>query len=651
MDSDSPVYYLLYTADYKNIQDQNSINSQPLLKKWRLNKSNIMLKYELGEMLGANGAALRYEVEEKTLQHTLAISEAVVKSFFYQELASQIKSKKLILYFQFLIRDEIYAIIKQACVIEYYRREGISIGAQDSQIILPDIGIFKILKECWQFNGLPLIIDASIAPRAIRGLMFVKFARGCARRFMLIVAGAFPKVKNCEKQLPGFNNNEGAIACHYVEGIDLSRRSDIMWFPGSGIDPKRVLIYFTNLNHRTGELIKKDIVCAIEELGFRWVALKNNIIEGQRGLYWTPGKFKNKIAAFKNKPADAIEKWICKNSTILSEEIHYWRCFYDDFNIKVNFIVDEGAITNIAQAIAFDINKNNPGALVGLQRSEMLMHRIGNHPKHVFFLWSKRSSRILGDTDKINQRVLTGFPYAVCAGRKSENNYAASLKQKGADFIIALFDNAFGSDIHYSQNAMAEFYQSFLRMVIDNKDIGLIIKSKKPAVIRNLTVIHSLLKHALETGRCVRMDNEWGRFPSDASCGSDISIGCGISSAIIEAALSGCRGIHYDVTHYLSHDFYRWDKDNLIFNNLNKLLTCLEQYKNKDPQAMNLGDWSAYLDKLNPFTDAKGGERMGLYMRFLLEGFNRKMGITEAIAHANKNYASIWGSDKIDIIN
>ena len=80
------------------------------------------------------------------------------------------------------------------------------------------------------------------------------------------------------------------------------------------------------------------------------------------------------------------------------------------------------------------------------------------------------------------------------------------------------------NDIPYSKTMLLEFYRSFLNLVIDNSHIGLIIKSKKPDILPRLTELDQILKQALDTHRCIIVDNPQKQLPVYASNASDISL-------------------------------------------------------------------------------------------------------------------------------
>ena len=151
----------------------------------------------------------------------------------------------------------------------------------------------------------------------------------------------------------------------------------------------------------------------------------------------------------------------------------------------------------------------------------------------------------------------------------------------------------------------------------------------------------------METGRCLVLAESLGRLASDAAHPADIAVGIGISSAVIEAVIAGCKGIHYDVSGLQSHTFYKWGYKKVIFDDIDKMMVSLKRYKENPNNEPELGDWSLHLDELDPFRDGRGGERIGTYIHWLLEVFNKGGSRDEAIQYANKLYSEQWGGDKI----
>lgn len=612
-----------------------------------------MLEYNLGEMKGTNSSALRYEVDALVYSHTLRISEIVVSSGIYKKILKKVPSERVSLYFQYVIRKTIYPFVRQASVIRWYKRNGKIVPFNERTVCVPHHGIFLEFKNLWSFEDVPIKLEN----RLLFNIRHNNWLKNTIKT----------SIKKCTKNF-GFQKRNyalpmrldlyGNIACHYNEGLDLMRRNDINWFLKSGINPERVLIYFdhnysTSSKAKVGNLVKKEVIQWIEKQGFRWVALEKNVIENQGKHYWQPPSLPKGFTTDNDIAKNQIDEWIVNVANDLLDKVHYWRCFYDEFDIRINHISEEGMLENIAQAIAFDIDKTKPGILIGRQRSEFFsLHAmdIGFHPKHIFFIWNNRVVDYLNPNYDQNETfIISGYTHDIFLVKKAQPSYCLfqKLKAKGVNFTIALFDTVYGLHSPVSKNELREFYQTFFQWVKQDPMVGLIIKSKKSFIIDTIFFEDHLYKEVLETGRCVRIEDELGRLPLEASLHADMAVGIGISSAVIEAVIGGCKGILYDCTCFKSHEFYRWGYEQIIFDNLQRLSVALKRYKEEPNNEPKLGDWSEHLDELDPFRDGRGGERMGTYIRWVLESFDAGKNRDEAIRNANEQYAKKWGEDKI----
>lgn len=615
----------------------------------------VMLEYQLGEMKGTNGSVLRHEVEARAMELAISISRKIESTSIYKQLIKRLPSQRILLYFQYIIKKEIYPFVRQGCVIQWYKRNDKTIPFRESFVKIPKSGVFILFNECWNFEDIPIKFGEPIFYSIKNWGKLKKLIKNYLKAFVVKTCRSFNEFKK-SKDISFLTKQRGMVACHYTEGVDPSRRNDLNWYKGIGILPERVLIYFddNNIDNSKGIKVEKETVRQIEKQGFKWVVLKKRIVKGENNNYWQPPEISKDLFIEKGIARNKVEKWIVDVMNDLLTQVHYWQSFYNEFNIRINYTAEEGLAKNIAQAIAFDIEKAMHGFLIGKQRSEIFLphslYCIGYHPKHVFFVWNKRLGQYFSPNYNQNDVfITTGYTNELFGMNEdvSNLNFCQKLRSQGVNFVVALFDNMCGPNALFSKKGMAEFYQSILQWLLDDSTIGLIIKSKKPFVINNLPEIHSSLNKALKTGRCIKIENEVGYFPSEASSGADMAIGCGISSALIEAVIGGCRGIHYDMTNLKSHEFYKWRYEKIIFDNLDRMMKSLKRYKENPDNEPKLGDWTPYLDELDPFRDGRGGERMGTYMRWLLEAFDSGKNRNEAMEYANKLYSERWGSDKV----
>jgi hypothetical protein len=602
-------------------------------------------EYSMGDMRFIDGGSLLYEAYRVTSEVTIAMVKGLRAFPMYQKLISILPSNKVALYFEKRIYNEIFPIIKLLCIVRWYIHNGDEHRCHS--IIWRDNDFFNELQYAWP--------DKTVVLTSYRYLFSLSWIRSYIKKLYNLGQDIFAYYIRLTSLKP-CPNEKSCIAVHYAEGIDLKRRSDLFWYQGSMIDAKRVIIYFDrSYNHS----ITKEHTRQIESMGMRWLSLcwRGDVPFSIRNVWRPPLKKYHLLVTFREENAHCLkeismtEKWLFKAGIDLLNDIGYWQAFYQMFNVKIHIDAVEGGLQNIAQNIALDFVG---GICVGKQRSEwtaLISDLVGCYPDHVFFSWNCQSPTYLQKNKNENDYcIISGFPFDSTFSEKRSKNLhiRKSLHDRGVKFVIALYDNMYGDDNCFSKAMMLSFYKNFLEWVIEDREVWLVIKSKKPQILNNMTEIRNLLIEANSTGRCVLMDNEYGRLPSEAAFVADIAVGIGISSALSEAVIAGCRGIHCDLTKSYSHLFYyKWGYKKIIFDDIDELMAALRRFKENPQNEPCLGDFSPAIDQLDPFRDGRAGERAGTYMRWFLEAVDAGEIRDRALQWANERYAKDWGVDKV----
>jgi hypothetical protein len=606
------------------------------------------LFYDLGEMRSEDGSALRYELEVTASRLAIEISHFIAVHPRYREVEEKTGSAKTLLYFQKVIKDEIYPAVRKLCVLRWYLRNEGALPPGEETVSLAPSPVNMLLARVWPDQTIPLRFKKDVSPgnflralnRSLRSWVRRSIDGFWARYFRWKYADFFQR----------FPLKENMIAVQMAEGVDIERRSDIVWYPKSEIDPERVLLYFSWPDH---EPVDENTVAFIETMGMKWVFLnKPSTIIRNAPVWYPPPYHRKKVQDLNLNSADQTEKWIARTGEALLALVDYWSAFYRAFNIRIHCVTGGGELKYIAQSIAFDLHGTKDGFLVGTERSELHWPGVcilGWYPVDIFFTWTPRAGQYLSpNVNQMITSVSTGYPNDIVFRPKRAE--AAELKDllrsRGIDYTIALLDNVHGGNAAHSTANMERFYLAFLDWLLEDPNLGIVIKSKKPSVLQRLPRALPILERAEATGRCIRLGNEFGRLPVDASFASDISVGMGISSAVIEAAIAGCRAIHCDLTHLRSHEFYEWGYERILFDDLDRLLAVMKVHKSNPAANPEFGDWTPFLDRLDPFRDGRAGERMGNYLRWCLTGFDEGMDRNKVILRANEKYRDQWGSDK-----
>lgn len=558
----------------------------------------------------------------------------------YKDFSTAIGSDKVPFYFQGRLRAEIKPYVIRIL--------------KNRKAYVPEKHIFLLLRELLESYGIPMNKNSKLSRIHELGSLSLKEFLG---RKMLLIANIWNRLwYDCKiEELKG---NNPMVGVHFGEGIGIGRRSDVHWFPQSKVEPDRVLLFINenSLEKKYGLFVRPNKPL-LKELGvspFKWVLVPQKRLIGIYKGVWAPKKIKlpKWVNALNEKISDGFDKWIFNICKELLCEIDFWKSFLEEFNVKILYYSGEGSTAVIVQGIAFDVLGEKGGFTVGKQRSDIghsLKFLTTYHTKDIVFTWNRRNPEYFKPPcNRVCSQIVAGHPNDANFLQHivEMEDVKRQFNKKGVTFVVALFDTAHGENIYNFLSAEVELvYTRFLNWMLEDNTLGFVIKSKKPIILKTLPNIHSLLKSAEATGRCIRLPFSY--FPSAAAQVADVVVGLNVSTAATEAVIAGCRGVHYHSSFPRTHEYYRWGYGKLVFDNLDLMMNALKSYKADKSSNPELGNWTPYLDLIDPFRDGRAGERMGTYFKWCLEGFDEGLNRDEVMSRANKKYASLWGDDKV----
>jgi polysaccharide biosynthesis PFTS motif protein len=608
------------------------------------------LPYHMGIMKGEDGSSLGYDADRKVLHYTLLISKAISETDIYKELMKRLPSKRVIAFINVIIRDQLQPIVYQASAIQWYKRQGAEITKDESVVFCQEPAMVHLLERFWDFENISIRIKESPKSQLKTRLKKVveKFLRASGRYFSKYRDFLY-KIKNEKDSSQG-----DTVAVLYCYGVGADR-NDIPWYANRGISPDEVLICLEHLEPDMGEVIRQ-----IEERGFRWVVIVNDINSFMKKVKncWFPPILPGKLF-LEDLEGGVVEKWLNDLFNSLIADVYLWMSFIREFKVRVFYLCTEADSDQFSKAIAFDVMETRgttegwSGIVIGRQRSEIFSNFIdylGMPPVHLYFIWNRRSYNYFNVSHSaIDCYIISGFTFDLPEKQTVHNIFADTLRKNGARFIVSFYDNAFHlPNFLLSYDDIRRIYTTLLAWVIEDSSVGLLIKPKKTWMLNQIHEIQPLLKEALNTGRLINIKSDRNQIHAfGISHGVDMSIGCLISSPLIESVIYGGRGIMLDVSKLKTHEFYDWGYESIIFDDLERMMTKLKMYKDNREDEPSLGDWTPYLDELDPFEDRKGGYKQGFYMKYIFDALSDGKTRDEAISHANILYGRKWGSDKV----
>ena len=166
-----------------------------------------------------------------------------------------------------------------------------------------------------------------------------------------------------------------------------------------------------------------------------------------------------------------------------------------------------------------------------------------------------------------------------------------------------------------------------------------------------------LLAEAEVTGRCYVYEGS-GRHttsapPVLAGLSADVCLHGHLSAgtAAVECALEGIPTLLIDREGCPDSKFYELPEGKVIFKNwLDAIDALMEHFK--APQGIpGFGDWSEIIGEFDPFRDGKAANRIGTYLHWLIQGYEKGLNRDVIMADAAQRYSKNWGNDKVISIN
>lgn len=457
-------------------------------------------------------------------------------------------------------------------------------------------------------------------------------------------------------------NNQPMVGVLHAQGVDLSKKTDYFWFPDSGIDPRRILVYF---KYHCWPLTKEKIKF-IENYNMQWVNLLPWKLPRLRIFSASPEFYKMPHPLYIKKLLNTISEvfkllvicfvkakrvffWQWLHLANLLDRVALYEAFFSLYNVKAHFGLYEAGADMVASNIGMELAG---GVDMGSHWSNFDISFLSYGKSHdVHFIWGPYYQKHFFERELYNFQYIAfiGYPYDYLFEKCKEKAapYRQALSKNGAKFIVCFFDQLYHLDKPKANENIKNIYEALLNKVINDPAFGLITKPKK---IRNfwerplLESLKPLAEKAEKTGRCLFL--EGSVFTNVASQAADLVIGFGVySTPTLEAALSGMPAITCDLQDFSAHPFYKNGYNSIVFNNLDVMMESIEKFRNKTDN--KIGDYSFILDEIDPFRDGKSSQRIGVFIKWLLEEFDKGNNKDLSIVQVLDKYRKEWGSDKV----
>jgi len=318
---------------------------------------------------------------------------------------------------------------------------------------------------------------------------------------------------------------------------------------------------------------------------------------------------------------------------------NYWAEFFKRYNIKIH--ISWYKFYDKSFPILEAMNKVG-GVSILYQRSyEPNSETLNDTYSDIYFSFSNHCK-----PKNASYCIVTGFlgDFRFNLLKKESYFIKKTLRNNGCEHIIAYLDENSAEYTLVKDEDTQKSYEFILNKVLNDKRLGLVLKPKFLKTLKKrLGNVYNLIIKAQKINRCFIFDSSYP--PSAAALVSDITIHSDLcaGTAGIEAALTGTPTLLLDMYKFKSplHELGDW----VVFQNIESLWWAVEERLKF--KKSGIGDWSRYIDKIDPFRDGLAINRMSDYLKWLMEGFKADLPRETILADAAERYRKIWGEDKV----
>lgn len=361
-----------------------------------------------------------------------------------------------------------------------------------------------------------------------------------------------------------------------------------------------------------------------------------------------------KVLAGVLRPLEA--NWLAGQRLAFRSQKDYWKRLFERQNVKVftTWFKYNGDHCAIGEAL-----RELGGVLAVYQRSFE-----GNPTVQtalladIYFGFSCQGATVeAGATSSIDCYVTTGYlgDHRFPLVREEAGKVRRMLQQNGARHIVAYFDEGSFPDARWGVGArrLQAHYAFLLEKLLGERDFGLVLKPKVPStLVQRLGPVGELLVRAIGTGRChVYTDGvlQGSAPPAQAALSADLAIHGSVASgtAAVEAALAGVPTVLLDDDGWKMSPLYKLGTGRVVFGDWESLWHTWKENRIRPGAVPGFADWSPILDEIDPFRDGRAAERMGTFLKWVIEGFSVGQSREAVLAQAADRYRRAWGKDKI----
>ncbi len=485
---------------------------------------------------------------------------------------------------------------------------------------------------------------------AVRFTLLMKGIRGAAVRFY---HGVIPGPVSVP---PSPSTSMARLGVDYHGNLNLTRaehHSDLFFLRSASIPGSDLVVLFSHSHDPLDAAKREDLrQSGIEAIALDRCATQVKDITILSGRGYEPDfRWIRKSGLCRS----AEWNWLIRQEAYYDMERRWWSSVFGRSGIKIFLTWFKYAATHCVLSAALE---ESDGVLAIYQRShEEVSSPFTAVSSDILFAFSPANAeKERRSGSRIRYHIATGYygDHRFPLLRSAALEISRKIRRAGAARILAYFDeNTLEDDRWYPGHDSARVHYAFLlEQVLSNSWLGLVLKPKIPKSLRRrLGPVAELLRRAEETGRCMVIGEGSHHSltpPALAALAADVAIHGHLYAATagVESALAGVPTVLLDGEGCRDSDLYRLGPGRVVFQSWEDLWRICQEHFQKGPVA-GFGDWSLLLPDLDPFRDGRAAERIGIYVKWLLDGYRSGRRRDEVLADAAMRYGKKWGYDKI----
>jgi hypothetical protein len=464
--------------------------------------------------------------------------------------------------------------------------------------------------------------------------------------FEFIVKFNSPLIKHDSKSDPA---RFGVEAAWGTGGREGGRLDDLFWWRNISLPGNRVAYLYER-----GDVHPKfSEVENLKSLGIQPIVTNSKLAGDWPQLHFNTRQkkslsrlicdlFRAVKLTFKSMSRKTLEEQVISQVNWRLSKLKRLASIFKLLNIKGVFHHDEAGFDDVTLACKFA-----EGARIGTHWSSFNGVCEVNRSHDVFFIWGNHDAKIINDAGSVSKHLIISGCVPMENSKKiayeKAEAAAKAMRSRGVKYLVSIFDCGV---------PIPNFYNFFLRWILEDSCLGLLIKPKEDAFLNKMgSDLRTLYDQALKTGRVYLLD--YDASPADASRVSDFSVGIGTISAVVVAALNGARIFYIDYERLNQGPqkpyctLHSLGEKRCVFYDPKSLKQAVLEYIENPATNPYLGDASPVLNEFDSFRDGKASERIGEYISWYLEGLDKNLEKDVALQEATHIYAAKWGVEKV----